>query len=306
MSYILRPKPSKERIHSKGEFELCYIRHKYFRRTLHNPTLKDMAPYEKIVYNLSRNTYYTYKNLFQSIGFEHEDIENIGRIHLVSFLGLFSLENVPQKLREFVRHYKKSSGHKPSSNDFLDKNKANFTIFLKQRMEDVVRICRQKARNIKGMPTEINYFFCGLKAPPKDLTKLVDDYEKYGFKKIDLSSFRTIRKKAKKLKETKFKYGKKWYVAIPVEHKRLELVDFSGSGLDPYDSIHNMNPEQILFYKEEEEFWEKKKEDFQNKPKNDRIQMVSDFVKNNRKNPLFEEEILIAEKYLKKLGADLE
>jgi hypothetical protein len=305
MSYVYRPKSSKGRIHSKDEFELCYIRHKYFRKTLHNPTSKEMAPYARIVENLSRNTYYTYKNLFQAIGFEHEDVENIGLIHLVSFLGLFSLESIPQKLKEFVRHYKKVTGTKPSPHDLLSKNRANFTIFLKQRMEDVVRICRQKARNIKGIPTEISYFFYGPKRPPKDLTKLVDDYEKYGFRKMDMASFRTIRKKAKKLKDSRFKYGQNWYVMVPVEHKRLELVDFCGSGLDPYDNIHNMNPEQVLFHKQEQEFWNQKERDFQNTPNVDKIKLIGEFVKNNLNNPRFSEEVLLAEKVLQKLEADL-
>jgi hypothetical protein len=306
MSIVYRPKSSDSRIHSKDEFELCYIRHKYFRKTLHNPTDKEMSPYAQIMKTLSHRTYYTYKNLFQSIGFEHDDVENIARIHLVSFLGLFSLESAPHKYREFVSSYKKNSGEKPSESELLGKNKANFTLFLKQRMEDVVRICRQKARNIRGMPTEVNYFFCGTKRPPRDLNKLIDNYEELGYKKIDLSSFRTIRKKANKLTDTKFKFNKKWYIAVPLEHRVLELSDLSGSGLDPYDNIHNMNPEQLLFHKEEEEYWDKKKEDFKNTPKDDKVHMVSQFVKKNASNPLFKEEVEIAERLLEKLGADLE
>jgi hypothetical protein len=303
---VYRPKSAKGRIHSKDEFELCYLRHKYFRKTLYNPTTKDMAPYDKIVENLSRNTFFTYKSLFSYIGFGLEDVENIGRIHLVSFLGLFSLESDPGKYADFITTYKKASHSGPDLIDLLNKNRANFTLFLKQRMEDLVRVCRQKARNIKGTQTEQAHFFCGKNTPPQDVKKLLDNYDQYGYRKIDLSSFRTARKKAKKLTKTKFQFNDKWYIAVPIEYKRLELIDFSGSGLDPYDNIHNMTPEQILFHKQEESFWEQKKQDFRNKPKVDRVKMVSQFVKNNATNPDFQEEIKIAERYLKRLGVPLE
>ncbi len=306
MSYVYRPKSAKSRIHSKDEFELCYIRHKYFRKTLYNPTQTDMKPYEKIVDRQARHTFFTYRHLFQAISFDLEDVVSIGNIHLVSFLGLFSMESIPEKYHEFSDTYKKLNGTPATSVDFLNKNKANFTLFLKQRMEDVVRICRQKARNVRGVPTESTYYFVGTKRPPKNIKLLIEDYSKYGFKRMDLSSFRTVKKKAKKTKQTKFSFNRKWYVAVPVEQKKLELIDFSSAGLDPYDNIHNMNPEQILFHKEQEEFWDQKKEDFRNRSKGDRVQMVSEFVKNNSDNPHLQEEIAIAQKYLKRLGVEVE
>jgi hypothetical protein len=305
VSFVYRPKSKEGRIHSKDEFELCYIRHKYFRKTLHNPTSEEMYPYKKIVETQARHTFFTYRHLLQAVGFDIEDVASIGCIHLVSFLGLFSLESIPTKYEEFAYSYKKLNGSKATPNDFLSKNKANFTMFLKQRMEDIVRICRQKVRNVKGVPVETMYYFYGKQRPPEDTRKLLDGYESYGFKKIDLSSFRTIKKRSKK-KTAQFYYGRKWYVAVPMEQKKLELVDFSGAGLDPYDNIHNMNPEQILFHKQEEDFWEQKKEDFRNKPKDDRVEMVVNFIKTNRNNPHLEEEIKTAERYLKRLGVSVE
>lgn len=306
MSYVYRPKSAKKRIHSKDEFELCYIRHKYFRKTLYNPTPEDMKPYEKIVERQSKHTYFTYRHLFQAISFDLQDVASIGNIHLVSFLGLFSMESVPREYQEFADMYKNINGTQATPVDFLNKNKANFTMFLKQRMEDVVRICRQKARNVKGIPTESTYYFVGRKRPPKNLRLLAENYSDYGFKRMDISSFRTIKKKAKKTTHTKFYYSKKWYVAVPVEHKKLELIDFSGAGLDPYDNIHNMNPEQVLFHKQEEERWDQKKEDFRNSHKDDKVKMVSEFVKNNSDNPNLAEEIAIAEKFLKRWGVEIE
>jgi hypothetical protein len=306
MSIIYRPKSNKARIHSSDEFELCYLRHKYFRKTLYNPSPEDMKPYTKIVENLARHTYMTYRHLFHSIGFDQNDVTSIGNIHLVSFLGLFSLESVPAKYHEFADMYKKLNGTQATTMDFLNKNRANFTMFLKQRMEDVVRVCRQKAKNIKGTIADERHFFCGTRKPPQILKNLLENYHKYGYKKIDLSSFRTIKKKAKNKNDVIFRHNKKWYIAVPIEQKKLELIDFSGSGLDPYDNIHNMNPEQILFHRQEEDYWERKKESFRKQPKNSKVKMLIDFVKDNAKNPSLTEEVRTAKKMLRKMRVEIE
>ena len=89
---VTRPEPSEKKIRTSDDFELCYLRHQYFRRVKYNPTEQEMAPYMGIVANLTKNTFFTYFNLFKAVGMYQDDILNIGRVHLVSFLGLYSLE----------------------------------------------------------------------------------------------------------------------------------------------------------------------------------------------------------------------
>ena len=40
------------------------------------------------------------------VGLELDDVINIANVHLVSFLGLFSLESMPEKYKEFVKKFK--------------------------------------------------------------------------------------------------------------------------------------------------------------------------------------------------------
>lgn len=303
MSIVLRPKADKKKIHCKDEFELCYIRHQYFRRTIINPSEEEMAPYIAIVENIAKNNFYTYRNIFALVGFEYEDIVNIGKIHIVSYLGLFSMERMPEKYEEFVNVFAEKNESQPSEEDFLNKNKANFTEFLKQRMQDLVRVCKQKGRNIKGLPTEEFFAFSGKSKPPKVLRNLVKNYEKYGYKKIDAAVFKSIRKKAKAQEERVFKFNDLWYVCVPVDQKLLGLEDFSGAGLDPYDNIHNMSPERLFFSQEEENFWEEKQKEFKNYPVRKRIRMVKTFIENNKGNVDLKEEIKAARNLLKHLGA---
>ena len=299
---IERPQAEKRKIHSKNEFELCYMRHQYLRRVTYNPTQADMAPYEKIITHLAKNTYYMYKNLFNLVGFDVEDVINIARIHLVSFLGLYKLDKVPHKLVDFLEVHWKKHIREATESDIENKDRANMTMFLKQRMEDVVRVCRQKARNIKGMPVEEFYVYYGPKRPPKDSRSLLDNHEKYGFKKLDMGSFKTIKRRMKiKSNDEPFKFAGSWYVAVPLDKRNLTLLDFSGAGYDPYDSIHNKNPEELFFDKLNETEFEEKRANFEAQSDKRKENIVRNFIRKNKGNPKFRDEIDLAKKFLKDL-----
>lgn len=297
-----RPQAEKKKINSRNEFELCYLRHQYIRKANANPTKDEMSPYVPIAAHMAKNTFYTYKNLFSMVGFDVDDLISIANIHLVSFLGLFSLDKMPQKYTDFVGVYHKNNFKDPNDWAILNKNKANCTLFLKQRMEDVVRVCRQKARNIKGLPTEEYFFYAGSVEPPMILRDLINDYEKLGYRKLDNAVYKSIRKKVKVDDSPVFRFGPNYYIAVPIEQKVLSLADFSGAGLDPYDSIHNMNPEQIFFTAEDNTFWEKKQNEFNRKSQTSKIILIKRFIEKNKKNPEFKEEVKAARKLLKTTG----
>lgn len=315
---VERPQADKRKIHSRNEFELCYMRHQYLRRVTYNPTEADMAPYQKIIEHLAKNTFYTYRNLFKMVGFDLDDVINVARIHLVSFLGLYKLDKTPKKYEEFLMVHWKKFNREANVDDIENKDRANLTMFMKQRMEDVVRVCRQKARNIKGMPVEEFFVFYGAERPPKDPRALLDNHEKYGFRKLDLGSFKSIKKRARKIKQElnkekginetvpeirfePFEHAGSWYVAVPLEKRNLTLLDFSGAGLDPYDSIHNRNPEQLFFDKFNEEEFEAKKANFEAQSAKRKEIIMRKFIHKNKDNPKFAEEVFLARKFIKDL-----
>lgn len=299
---IYRPKASEKKIHSKNEFELCYLRHQYIRKVHYNPTKEEMAPYEQIATHMAKNTFYTYKTLLNMVGFECDDIVSIARIHLISFLGLFTLDKMPKKYETFVDAHHLKYFKDPKEFDEMNKNKANCTMFLKQRMEDLIRICRQKARNIKGLPTEEYFFYFGPKKPPKILRNLLENYEKYGYRKLETAVYKSIKKKVKTNNNSVFKFDGNYYVAVLVEQKSLSLADFSGADMDPYDSLHNMNPEQIFFTKQENLNWNQKQEEFNNKSEYSKTIIIKKFIEENKKNTNFKQEIKVARKLLKNIG----
>ena len=253
MLEVKRPAPPKRKINTRDDFELCLLRHQYFRRAKYNPTEEEMKPYMYIVENLSKNTFFTYFNLFKSVGMYQDDVLNIGRVHLVSFLGLYSLEKMESKKKEFADNTLRYKYREATQADFDQKNRANFTLFFKQRMEDLVRVCRQKVRNIKGKNPEEFAVFCGTENPPKNPKQLLKNHLDFNYKKIDFSIFKSIRKKANvNYDSTMFKFDGLWYVAIALEQTPLEIDDFITSESNPYENFHNMRPDELYEEKESE------------------------------------------------------
>jgi hypothetical protein len=296
---VNRPPASDTKIRSSSDFELCYLRHQYFRRVKYNPTQAEMQPYMKIVEHFTKNTFFIYQNLFRAVGMYHDDVMNIGRVHLVSFLGLYSLDSAERKKKKFVVNSLIDKDREPTLEEFDQKNKANFTCFFKQRMEDLVRVCRQKGRNIKGQPSEEYQVFVGKDKPPKLIQKLLKDYHDFGYKKVDFAVFKSIRKKASvNVDATVFEFDGNWYVAIALEQKNLELEDIVGSGNDPYENVHNMQPDELYKEKEYDEF----EAIFDKKSNHKKALVLRKFVAKNRNNRHYEEEVATARKLLRSLG----
>jgi len=298
MPKVERPAAGVKRINCKEEFESCYLRHQYIRRAKYNPTREEMEPYNFIIEKFARNTFYTYKNLFLLVGLDLDDVTNAAQVHLISYLGLFALERNPKKLSDFKKLFKNRNSIRCSKEDLLNKNKANFTCFIKQRLEDMVRVCRQKAKNIKGLRPEEFIVFKGTKQPPKDIEDLLENHEKYEYHPVDASVFKTIKRRMKDKQEGPvYLCNELWYVCVPIRKKMLSLTDFACKNYDPYDNLHNMNPEEI-YEVTQESSWEAKWLEFSVLEDEDKVKIVEDFIKENNKNPKFKEELRIARKFL--------
>ena len=287
-----------KKIHSKNSFELCYLRHTYLRKTTYNPSKEEYAAYSHVIYNRAGKTYFIYKKLFYAVGFDFIDIVRVGETSLAPFLQMFAIEVDKVKFDKFVDAFCDKNHVLPTEKDILDKNKAIFTIILKQRMETLVRNCRQKVKNVRGVPMQEYHIFSGSRQIDVKNDELVVNFHKYGYKKVDLAVFRSIKKKAKPENPLHFNFNNTWYISIPTDYKPLELLDFSNAGLDPRDSIHNMNPEEVMSLSESTKKWRIEYKKFKRIPSSDRKDMIKLFIENNEGNKLFEEELNTAKKIL--------
>lgn len=290
------------RASSRDQFESCYMRHQYLKRVKKQPTREDMEPYNKIVENFSRNTFYIYRNLFLMVGLDLEDVLNNGQVQLISFLGLFALERNPKKLADFKRSFRSRNSIICAKSDVLNKNQANFTCFLKQRLDDMVRVCKQKAKNIKGVIAEEFVVFKGTKRPPKDIEDLLENHEKYGYSSLTTTAFKTIKKRMSNRQEGPiYLDGKVWYVCVPIRKKNLTLTDFTCNNSNPYDNLHNMNPEEVL-EKSEGSDWDGKWLLFNIATNSERSDIIKDFIVKNQGNPIFKQELKTAKRFLEQMN----
>lgn len=290
-----------KKIHSKNNFELCYLRHQYLRRTNINPTKEDLAPYAYVINSQSGKTFSTYKKLFWAVGLDFSDLVRTSEAHLISFLGLFAIEVDKAKFAKFEEAFLFKNKYLPAERDILDKNRAIFTMFLKQRMEDMVRVCRQKVRNVRGVPMQQYHLYSGKTLPMVNNEELIANHEKNGFRKVDAAIFRAIKKKAKPENPLSFNFNGLWYISIPTNYKPLELLDFSNAGLDPRDTLHNRTPEDIVIMDESSKRWTKEYKKFRKISSNKKLSMLKSFIENNKSSTLFQEELKTARKMLARL-----
>ncbi len=293
---------SKTRASTSGDWELCYLRHQYLRKVKKQPTREEMEPYSKIVENFAKNTFYVYKNLFLMVGLDLEDVLNNGQVQLISFLGLFALERNPKKLADFKRNFRSRNSIICSKEDILNKNQANFTCFLKQRLDDMVRVCKQKAKNIKGVVAEDFVVFRGTKKPPKDIEDLLENHEAYGYSPLTTTAFKTIKKRMNGKQEGPvYIDNNTWYVCVPIRKKNLNFTDFTCNNYNPYDNLHNMTPEEVL-EKREASDWDGKWLMFNLAQNNERAELIKSFIDKNQGNPKLKEELKTAKRFLEGLN----
>lgn len=299
MDKVDRPEATGTKINCYREFELCYLRHQYLRKSRANPTEKEIKPFMKIIRYCSYHTYYTYAGLFRAIGMDLDDIVNIGRTHLVSFIGLYSLD-VPIKHDKFIDDFIDKNGRGPSLEDILKKDKANFTLFLKQRMEDLVRVCRQKVKNIRGHLAEEFLVFYGANPPPENINLLTKQYKKLGYKKLDATKFKSLNRKLGDSQNGPiYRINDLYYVTITLDHRELTLHDLQGAGLNPYEQAHNMTPEEILIQNVTETEFIKNRKKWHSMPKNRRTKKIRDFILAKQNDPRYTEEVKTARKLIR-------
>lgn len=290
-----------KKIHCKNDFELCYLRHQYLRRTNINPKKEELSPFFPIIHKISGKNYSTYKKLFYSVGLNFDDIVRINEAHLISYLGLFRIEKDETKYASFVDKFREKNHFLPTENDVLDKNKANFTSFLKQRMEDTVRICRQKVRNVRGVPMQAYHFFFGPEVPTGTNEEIIAGHEKYSLRKVDPAIFRAIKKKAKPFNPEQFFFNNSWYLAIPTNYRALEASDFLTADLDPRDAVHNKNPEELILMSESTKNWNREYKKFKKIPSEVKLDMIKSFIETNKGSNLFKNELKTAHRIVTRL-----
>lgn len=282
---------------TSNDFESCYLRHSYLKRVTIRPSKEQMQPYEGLIRKFSNKMHRHNKRLMESIGFLEEDLQNISRVHLVTFLGLFTLERNEDAYDRYIDVFLDYHKRMPTENDLLDYNKAVFTKFLKQRAKDMVRICTQKVRNIKGNLLEKFTVFKGKNKPPEDLRPLFISPKSFGYRTILANTFHERRVKLEKngQKPPIYFLDGFYYIYVPAQNKTLTAEDLSCSVLGTHDNIYGMTADLIL----EKAALDKKIHYFENLANKNKINILRNFISKHQGKSDYAVEISAARKMIK-------
>jgi hypothetical protein len=114
----------------EGGFELAYLRHTLFRRSP-NKTEAELAPYMSIVKSASKRAFFRWNSIFVGMGFEPDDLVNVGRVYTISFLHHYAYEKDQTNQTRLL------------------------TAYLNQRYGEFAKICYKKAQNATCLPSQV-------------------------------------------------------------------------------------------------------------------------------------------------------
>ena len=182
-----------KRINHKEEFELSYLRWRYFLRA-GNPAAGVLEKYKKAAYKTAKESYRDHENVYRASGMEPEDVCNISLVHLVSYLGIYSLQYVEEVNRKYVESFEQSVGREPTEAEVAKEDLSNMICFIAQRMNDLIRICKQKNRSITGELSATGLFrLVGKEKEGPDLN-IYFAPASYGYKKVGTEEYKSVKK----------------------------------------------------------------------------------------------------------------
>lgn len=277
---------------------MLYLRHEYLTRCeyLDGKYVVEFAP----IVNTTARIMYTklYPN-FNKVGFQEEDIVAITNVYMLGYMGLYSLRNNEVNREKFVHRFKFLNGKPPTEVDITKKDRNNMINFLRQRLQHCAIICSRKARNIT-VGKDRRGFFAETASSRKASNEIIlDEYHKFGYRKVTKDEFKEACKKAKELGEREF-YDNDGFRIFKIEilNTGISCEDYKLLS-DSNKGKFNRNPEDgLIFYQDEVEL-ENYKKQFGDLNLTLKRKKLNRFIENNRHSKFLKKELTLARKWLK-------
>lgn len=266
------------RLSCNDEFESVYLMDRYFCRT-QNPDPKEFKLYEPETIMEAKKIYCKFSKVFESVGFSLPDIENIARVYLCSFLGLYKIENNSSKFLDFEKRFQaKNNTDSPVTKEAVyKKNRSDLNNFLKQKLPMLAVICARKSRNIVVDCEEKFYF------KTKDLVDVNEEALKtapYGYKgyyTIDKEEFKTAQKTSKSNNKKRFfNSGFHYFVLERKPAPFFALDSIIENEID--EDRRSVFSSGIIETESSSLFFT-----FDNLPRIEKMEMLEDFLRKNKK-----------------------
>jgi hypothetical protein len=226
VNWVDRPYPAgadaKSKFTAEDEYELVYMRHRYLRRSP-NPEPARMAMFEKTARIIARKAAHWGDYVFGVNGQDEQDLLNVARVHVVSYLGQFGLREHPEKLEKFRADFAKKKEKalkkkglpftqrdlQPTEAEIDKKDSDSCASFLWQRLEEWGKIASGKNKNIRGTYSTTAYFRAPAGIDDSRVTDqmLLDSAEVFGFARVFKKDFEEARVALGLKKPTRVEHG---------------------------------------------------------------------------------------------------
>lgn len=298
---VLMPIDPSKHVSTKEHFELTYLRWRYFMRAS-NPSEELIRQYEKAAYKVAKEAFNDHHESMKLSGLEIEDVCNIALVHLISYLGCYSLQFSESGQEKVVEKRKKAEF---PDEEVKRKDLSNMMVFIQQRMRDLVRVFKQKNKNVLGEHSvAILYQLIDKEVPCTDL-ELIKAPDKYGYRRVTPSQYKEVKRKLGTYPSTgKFVIGDIIYryvhnVSTPIwmsDHEHAE--DIRSFNPQPNISPQEEGYELIKRYR-----MEKLLERYENADLKGKVRMLRKAINFFKKKKMMQE-LALANRMLNKLECD--
>jgi hypothetical protein len=284
-------------VSTKDQFELTYLRWRYFMRA-ENPPTDLIKKYEKAAYKVAKESFNKNYDSMKNSGLEIEDACNIALVHLVSYLGCFSLQ-YSEHGRSKVEEKKKNEDL--SDSEIQRKDLSNLMTFIEQRMKDFVRVFKQKNKNILGEKSVAVLFQLVDKESPCSDQELLRAPKRYGYRKVSASLYKEIKRKLGSYPQVgRFVLGDTVYRYVQTTNNPVWISDSENS-----DDILSFNPQNYTQPQDLEESLnryriEKLLDRYHNSDEKNKVRMLKKAISFLKKKGMMTE-LRSAKRMLKKL-----
>lgn len=321
MKNVVRPLPEGYgAVTYQDQFELRYLRWDYLVKT-ENPTENVLKSKEAIVRYCARRAYKKYASEFNYMCMELNDLENIARIYVVEYLGLYSSKN-NKKVRNRHRQKIKNKGKEPSKKEMILKDNYSLIYFVEQRLAECAHVFRQKSKNQAGY-TDINLYIQKTQNLWPSDEELSQNPTKFGWAKASWSFLSKIKKTIPFLYPgLAFEFdGKICRIASNSNKFYDRSLDYEKDRRANFEFYNIKSPEDILIELEDqggkavcengdryiatlEERIKSLIDLFYQRPLDDKIRIIKrtiSYLKRRDKNDKFKKEILYLKRFLAKI-----
>ena len=301
------------------DFEMLTLRHEYLKK-IKDPESIDIKPFKYLAKATAKIMYDKCKANFEKVGFDVSDIESISNVYLFAYLGVYSFKvNIAAKER-FIASFTDKTGREPDQKDIEKAERNTIINFLRQKLHHCSKVCERKSRNIVGSRS-VKYVFAYTKdSKPSHPSNIVQDYKKYGYRKVAHKELVEAKENSKK-NHTQNLTDKDGFMIVEIQDysmnmcsfKDMEAEDGYGLGWEEFIQKEPMagyymeecaeylsDPEENLIKRQDDVISMGDSDFFNNLEEKQKRSMLRNFITANRDNVRLSEELKTARSFLKK------